>query len=47
MQDRVLIEEDDLFKFNCGDIKPNDFVSLQLVGSLGESAGAGAVDEFE
>ena len=29
----MLIEEDDLFKFNCEDIQPEDFVSFQLVAS--------------
>ena len=31
VSERMLIEEEDLFKFNCKDIQPDDFVSLQLV----------------
>ena len=30
-KDRFQIEEEDLFKFNCQDIRPDDFVSLQVV----------------
>ena len=33
VQDRVLLEEHDVFKFNCEDIKPNEYVSLQLVAN--------------
>ena len=29
----MLIEEDDIFKFNCENIQPDDFVSFQLVTS--------------
>lgn len=32
----MLIEEDDVFKFNCHDMRPDDFLSLQLVAFADE-----------
>ena len=33
VSERLLVEEDDLFKFNCQEILPDDFISLQVVVS--------------
>ena len=46
-QERMQIEEDDIFKFNCHNIMPDDFVSLQLVVNPDHIANINEFDTFD